>query len=205
MGEYRQDEAGQWWYYAKRGNRQRVTPQTCLQCGAEFISRHPQRLCSAACRAAAQKGVLRAARVPRSCEQCGKTFTPRLASKPSKTCSRRCAYDLGNTKRGRAGELNPRWKGGTKNHKAGYKLRYAGPKRKMVLEHRLVMEGVLGRPLERFEEVHHKNGQRADNRPENLELWIKRQPGGQRATDLIEFARWVLERYEPLALQGKLL
>jgi hypothetical protein len=55
----------------------------------------------------------------------------------------------------------------------------------------------LGRPLTRDEAVHHRNGDRRDNRLQNLELWTRAQPSGQRVQDRIADAWALLQRYEP--------
>lgn len=115
---------------------------------------------------------------PRKCEHCERLIYPRLygPNNPGwflpKNCSRACAN------KGRSWSQNG-WI--TPN---GYRMFSQGRKRNWVLEHRDVMEKTLGRKLEKHEAVHHKNGIKTDNRPENLELWNRGHPTGTRASDL---------------------
>lgn len=122
---------------------------------------------------------------PKVCPACQMEFFHRRDKVVccSKTCAR--SYDAR-----RFGPSN--WKGGVNRHAAGYlkqlaKGHPAADKNGYVMQHRLVMETVLGRFLGRNERVHHKNGVRDDNRPENLELWNveHKDPPGVRTLDQV--------------------
>lgn len=91
---------------------------------------------------------------------------------------------------GAAGPAGPIVRGHYKDSNGYIVVRKSGNRK--TLEHRLVMEQMLGRELAAWENVHHKNGIRDDNRPENLELWCRPQPQGQRVDDLVA---WVVRHY----------
>jgi hypothetical protein len=76
-------------------------------------------------------------------------------------------------------EDHPRWKGGRHVAVNGYvqivvplddPLMVMADARGRVYEHRLVMARYLARPLLPEETVHHRNGEKQDNRLSNLEL-----------------------------------
>ena len=152
----------------------------CAECGSAFSARPSarRRFCSLSCavrsRTGAASNAWKGGMITRSCEACGASFS-RYPSTAARFCSKGC---VNSSKIGRAGRA---WKSGISVSRHGYvSLLMPGGHR---LEHRLVMEAVLGRPLRNGENVHHRNGVRSDNRPENLELWLRPQPSGIRASD----------------------
>lgn len=116
------------------------------------------------------------------CPQCGKIKTPRKYYRksgqgagryfqwftPKKYCSKKCE--------GAALRKEER------TDRRGYRIitQTKNGKSRPVFVHRLIMEKMLGRKLHKHETVHHKNGIRSDNRPENLELWIGNHGSGTR-------------------------
>lgn len=74
------------------------------------------------------------------------------------------------------GERNGQWKGGRQIDSDGYVLIHSpnhpdANASGCVREHRLVMEGMIGRRLAPSEVVHHRDGDKRNNSPENLQLF----------------------------------
>lgn len=113
----------------------------------------------------------------------------------SSTYCRECA------KEAYSGPNSRLWRGGRRITKEGYVwLRAKDHPGRMgngyISEHVLVIEESIGRMLVQGELIHHKNGIRADNRLENLELWSTSHPHGARVEDLVVWAKDILELYE---------
>jgi hypothetical protein len=82
----------------------------------------------------------------------------------------------------------------SKNH-PNAKCRSPNSGKGQIMEHVWIMSNHIGRPLEKHENVHHKNGIRDDNRIENLELWSRSQPPGQRVEEKIVWCKEFLDEY----------
>lgn len=170
--------------------------RTCEVCGNTYKTPPSSRLrfCSKDC---TTKWRITGRAVP--CKHCGKDIWIRPSQTVKKFCSYACRdgwrsahpYNIAgkimcragekNSMYGKRGELSSGWKGGRRIDGTG-RIRVISPdghsgfcegpgRTRMILEHRFVMEKVLGRKLKDREVVHHINENPLDNRPENLMLF----------------------------------
>lgn len=151
---------------------------TCEKCGTAFThprSQGKRRFCSLACSGNANT------KTKLVCQWCGGDYVGRPQER--RFCSRPCFYD----------HLTANAEG----HVTQDGYRTISVNGKQVPEHRLVMEKMLGHELSDASTVHHRDLNKLNNAPDNLELWASRHPKGARVLDLIDYARMIIETFGP--------
>ena len=105
---------------------------------------------------------------PRNCECCGKYFHPTYKRTKARFCSKSCIWKA--TKGAEYNAVIAR----ESASKRGDIQRGRGDKTYVKQggrhQHRIVAETILGRPLANKEIVHHKDGNKKNNDPNNLEI-----------------------------------
>jgi len=173
--QVRRKQAEGTWHHPTKPRRGTETP--CPVCGKAVYANRGQRAsgigvyCSRACQTAGQTKE----KVVKQCPACGKEIKVRPSYVWRVYCSKECkargqvARPLDRDHNGRPVRLD----------KAGYVMLWdpdhPGAFHGWVYEHRIVAEQTIGRHLDREEHVHHVNGVKDDNRPENLQImgWLE--------------------------------
>lgn len=197
---------------AARHERKETTWFNCRQCGKPFpmkpgyLTEYRRKFgkdppyCSIACSALGRRADADV-RHETTCKNCSKTFR-KSRRKGSGTiyqtqtlCSRQCKNEwVSKVYREKHGLPSI-----TKHLKRGYVVlripASEGQPVREMLEHRYVMEQTLGRPLLPGETVHHRSGDKTDNSPENLQLFVSNHGPGQEVEHAIDWCIEMMQRY----------